>query len=107
MDRRGRCNILAAEKSALHTTSVGRTKETDPLLLYITATHQVVSMVLVVERTEEGKVHGAHDQYTSSTKFYHHQNKTTLSTLPKTCVQCVNNSMEVTAVLRGAPNHSG
>jgi hypothetical protein len=33
-------------------------KEREPLLLYITATHQVVSMVLVVERSEEGKAHG-------------------------------------------------
>jgi hypothetical protein len=33
-------------------------KEKEPLLLYITATHQVVSTVLVVERSEEGKVHG-------------------------------------------------
>jgi hypothetical protein len=30
-------------------------KEREPLLLYITATHQVVSTVLVVERSEEGK----------------------------------------------------
>jgi ribonuclease HI len=30
----------------------------EPLLLYITATHQVVSTVLVVERSEEGKAHG-------------------------------------------------
>jgi hypothetical protein len=33
-------------------------KEKEPLLLYIAATHQVVSTVLVVERSEEGKVHG-------------------------------------------------
>jgi hypothetical protein len=32
--------------------------EKEPLLLYITATHQVVSTVLVVERSEEGKAHG-------------------------------------------------
>jgi hypothetical protein len=32
-------------------------KERDPLLLYITATIQVVSTVLVVERSEEGKAH--------------------------------------------------
>jgi hypothetical protein len=32
-------------------------KEKEPLLLYIAATHQVVSMVLVVERSEEGKAH--------------------------------------------------
>jgi hypothetical protein len=33
-------------------------KEGDPLLLYIATTHQVVSTVLVVERSEEGKAHG-------------------------------------------------
>jgi hypothetical protein len=33
-------------------------KEKGPLLLYIVATHQVVSTVLVVEQSEEGKVHG-------------------------------------------------
>jgi hypothetical protein len=32
--------------------------EKELLLLYIAATHQVVSMVLVVERSEEGKAHG-------------------------------------------------
>jgi hypothetical protein len=32
-------------------------KEREPLLLYIAATHQVVSTVLVVERSEEGKAH--------------------------------------------------
>jgi hypothetical protein len=32
--------------------------EKELLLLYITATHQVVSTVLVVERIEEGKAHG-------------------------------------------------
>jgi hypothetical protein len=33
-------------------------KEKEPLLLYITATHQVVRTVLVVKRSEEGKAHG-------------------------------------------------
>jgi hypothetical protein len=32
-------------------------KEREPLLLYIATTHQVVSTVLVVERSEEGKAH--------------------------------------------------
>jgi ribonuclease HI len=32
--------------------------EKEPLLLYIAVTHQVVSTVLVVERSEEGKAHG-------------------------------------------------
>jgi hypothetical protein len=33
-------------------------KEKEPLLLYIAATHQVVSTVLVVKRSEEGTAHG-------------------------------------------------
>ena len=33
-------------------------QEKEPLLLYIAATPQVVSTVLVVEREEEGKIHG-------------------------------------------------
>jgi hypothetical protein len=33
-------------------------REKEPLLLYIAATSQVVSTVLVVEREEEGKIHG-------------------------------------------------
>jgi hypothetical protein len=33
-------------------------KEKEPLLMYITTTHQVVSTVLLVERSEEGKAHG-------------------------------------------------
>jgi hypothetical protein len=33
-------------------------KDKEPLLLYSAATYQVVSMVLVVERSEEGKAHG-------------------------------------------------
>jgi hypothetical protein len=32
-------------------------KEREPLLLYIAATHQVGSTVLVVEQSEEGKAH--------------------------------------------------
>jgi hypothetical protein len=32
-------------------------KEKEPLLLYITVIYQVVSMVLVVEQSEEGKAH--------------------------------------------------
>jgi hypothetical protein len=33
-------------------------KEKELLLLYVAATHQVVSTVLVVKRSEEGKAHG-------------------------------------------------
>jgi hypothetical protein len=33
-------------------------KEKEPLLLYIAATYQVISTVLVIKRSEEGKTHG-------------------------------------------------
>jgi hypothetical protein len=33
-------------------------KEKEPLLLYNEATHQVVSTILVVKRSKEGKAHG-------------------------------------------------
>jgi hypothetical protein len=46
-------------------------KEKEPLLLYIAATHQVVSTVLVVEISEEGKAH------ILSVKYYLRQNKGT------------------------------
>jgi hypothetical protein len=50
---------FAQLKKVLSTPSVlVAPKEKEPLLLYIAATHQVVSTVLVVERSEEGKVHG-------------------------------------------------
>jgi hypothetical protein len=58
VDIGSRHNICTIEKSALHTTGVGAPKEKEPLLLYIAATHQVVSIVLVVERSKEGKAHG-------------------------------------------------
>jgi dsDNA-binding SOS-regulon protein len=45
-------------------------KEKESLLLYIAATHQVVSTVLVVERSEEGKAHGVQSRYISSVKYY-------------------------------------
>jgi hypothetical protein len=56
-------------------------KEKEPLLLYIAATHQVVSIVLVVKRSEEGKAHGVErsvyfiSQVLSPTKqrYPHHQ----------------------------------
>jgi hypothetical protein len=32
--------------------------EKEPLLLYVVATHQMVSTVLIVERSKEGKAHG-------------------------------------------------
>jgi hypothetical protein len=49
---------FAQLKKVLSTPSVlVAPNEKEPLLLYIAATHQVVSTVLVVERREEGKAH--------------------------------------------------
>jgi hypothetical protein len=50
---------FAQLKKVLSTPSVlVAPKEKEPLLLYIAATHQVVSTELVVERSEEGKARG-------------------------------------------------
>jgi dsDNA-binding SOS-regulon protein len=51
--------VFSQLKKVLSTPPVLVTpKEREPLLLYIAATHQVVSTVLVAERSEEGKAHG-------------------------------------------------
>jgi ribonuclease HI len=51
--------VFAQLKKVLSTPPVlVAPNEKEPLLLYIAATHQVVSIVLVVERREEGKSHG-------------------------------------------------
>jgi hypothetical protein len=49
---------FAQLKKVLSTPVLVAPKEKEPLLLYIAATHQVVSTVLVVERSKEGKTHG-------------------------------------------------
>jgi hypothetical protein len=52
-------NGLVIYHASLSTPSVlVAPKKKEPLLLYIAATHQVVSTVLVVKRSEEGKAHG-------------------------------------------------
>jgi hypothetical protein len=58
MDRRSRCSFRVAKKVLSMPPVLVALKEKEPLLLYIAATHQVVSTVLVVERSEEAKVHG-------------------------------------------------
>jgi hypothetical protein len=58
VDKRSRCSIFAAEKVLSTPPVLVAPKEREPLLLYIAATHQVVSTVLVVERSEKGKAHG-------------------------------------------------
>ena len=57
-------------------------REREPLLLYIFATNQVVSTVLVVERAEENKVHEVQRPvyYLSEVLT---QNKTTVPALPE------------------------
>jgi hypothetical protein len=49
MDRGGRRSILTTEKVLSTPPVLVAPKEREPLLLYIAATHQVVSTVLVVE----------------------------------------------------------
>jgi hypothetical protein len=58
VDRRVDTSFLQLKKVLSTPPVLVAPKEREPLLLYITATHQVVSMVLVVERSEEGKAHG-------------------------------------------------
>jgi hypothetical protein len=74
--------------------------EKELLLLYIAETHQVVSTVLVVERSEEGKAHGVQrpvyfiSEVLSPTKQSIH-NSTKLPALPKTCIQRIHNSTKL------------
>jgi hypothetical protein len=75
--------------------------EKELLLLYVAATHQVVSTVLVVERSEEGKTHAVQrpvyflSEVLSPTKQrYPHYQKLAYSVF-------------TTAVFRNASNHSG
>jgi hypothetical protein len=58
VDRRGRYSFRATKKVLSTPPVLVAPKEKEPLLLYIAATHQVVSTVLVFERSEEGKAHG-------------------------------------------------
>jgi hypothetical protein len=81
-------------------------KEKEPLLLYIAATHQVVSTVLVVERSEEEK-----SPWRPEASIFHQQsvvsNKTKVPALSEVGIQCLHNRMKTTIVLCGAPNYSG
>jgi ribonuclease HI len=58
VDRRSRYNFCTTEKVLSTPPVLVEPNEKEPLLLYIAATHQVVSTVLVVERSKEGKTHG-------------------------------------------------
>jgi hypothetical protein len=57
VDRRSGHSLRATQKVISTPPVLVAPKEKEPLLLYIAATHQVVSTVLVVERSEEGKAH--------------------------------------------------
>jgi hypothetical protein len=79
--------VFARLKKVLFTPPVlVAPNEEEPLLLYITATHQVVRMVLVGERSEEGKTHGIQrpiyflsEELSPSKQCYSHYQKLTYS----------------------------
>jgi hypothetical protein len=58
VDRRSGHSLRTTEKVLSTPPVLVAPKEKEPLLLYIAATHQVVSTVLLVKRSEEGKTHG-------------------------------------------------
>jgi hypothetical protein len=58
MDRRGIPSIHTLKKVLSTPLVLVAPKEKETLLLYIAATYQVVSTVLAVEQSEEGKTHG-------------------------------------------------
>jgi hypothetical protein len=79
-------------------------KEKEPLLMYIAATHQVISTVLVVERSKEGKAHGVqrlvyflNKVLSPSKQRYPHYKKLTY----------VHDSSKTVTLFRGPPNKSG
>jgi hypothetical protein len=81
-------------------------KEKEPLLLYIAATHQVVSTVLVIERSEERK-----SSWSPEASILRQRsdisNKAKVPALPETCIQCIHNSTKATTIFCGTPNYSG
>jgi hypothetical protein len=58
VDRRSGYSFCTIEKVLSTPPVLVAPNEKESLLLYIAATHQVVSTVLVVERSEQGKAHG-------------------------------------------------
>jgi hypothetical protein len=58
VDKRSGYNLHTTEKVLSTPPVLVAPKEKEPLLLYVAATHQVVSTILVVERSEEEKAHG-------------------------------------------------
>jgi hypothetical protein len=58
VDGRSGHSLCTTEKVLSTPPVLVASKEKEPLLLYIASTHQVVSTVLVVERSKKGKAHG-------------------------------------------------
>jgi hypothetical protein len=80
-------------------------KERDPLLLYIAAMHQVVSTVLVVEQSEEGKAHGVQRPVYFLSKVLSPSKQRYLHY--KTGGQHVHDNTKATTIFRSSSNHSG
>jgi hypothetical protein len=98
---------LAQLKKVLSTPPVlVAPNEKEPLLLYIAATHQVVSTVLVVERSKERKAHRVQRPVLFPQRSTV-SNKAKVPALSKTRIQCLHNSSKATIIFRGASNHSG
>jgi dsDNA-binding SOS-regulon protein len=81
-------------------------KKKEPLLLYIAATHQVVSTVLVVKRSEEGQAHGVQRPVIFPQRSTI-SNKAEIPALSKACIQRIHNSTQATTIFHGASNHCG
>jgi hypothetical protein len=74
-------------------------------LLHIAATYQVVSTVLVVERSKEGKAHGV-----QKASIFPQRGtltvQTTLLALSETCIQHIHDRAKIATLLFGSPHHS-
>jgi hypothetical protein len=78
----------------------------EPMLLYIAATPCVTSVVIAVERTEEGKeLPVQRPVYYLSEVLTHSKQK--LPALPEGRIRRVHGGLEAEALLRGAPYHGG
>jgi hypothetical protein len=58
VDKRSGYSLRTIEKVLSTPPVLVAPNEKEPLLLYIAETHQLVSTVLVVERSKDGKAHG-------------------------------------------------
>ncbi|KAK1679033.1 hypothetical protein QYE76_039881 [Lolium multiflorum] len=81
-------------------------KEKEPLLLYIAATPQVVSTALVVEREEEGKLHGVQRPvYFISEVLVAF--KTAVPAISETGIWSIHDSKKIATLFFGASDNSG